>query len=69
MRIESAWIVKALDYLVPRATGIFIWATMVLELQEVDLASFHLFSFSIYFPFVLFLACRTKIRGGMRHVT
>ena len=37
--------------------------------QEVDLASFisvPLFIFfSIFFPFVLFLACRTRIRGGM----
>jgi len=45
--------------------------------QEVDLASFYLFSFfifllscfPIYFLFVLFSACRTKIRGGMSHVT
>jgi len=27
MGMEPAWIARALDYLVPRATGIFIWAT------------------------------------------
>ena len=35
-----------------------------------DLVSFP-FSifFSIYFPFVLFLACRARIRDSMGHVT
>ena len=27
---------KALDYLVPRATGIFIWATTVAEFLQVN---------------------------------
>jgi len=44
--------------------------------QEVDLVSFHLFSLFIflsyllsYSPFILFLACRTRVRGGMSQVT
>jgi len=39
MRMEPAWIVRALDYLVSYASGIFIWATTVtefLEFLEVD---------------------------------
>ena len=39
MRMEPAWIVRALNYLVPCASGIFIWATTVtefLEFLEVD---------------------------------
>ena len=36
MRMEPAWIAKALDYLVPRATGIFIWATTAAEFLQVN---------------------------------
>jgi len=34
MKVEPAWIAKALDYLVPRAVGIFIWATTVAEFLQ-----------------------------------
>ena len=41
--------------------------------QEVDLVSFISFSFSIffsiYFPFVLFLACRARISDDIGHMT
>ena len=36
MGVEPTWIMKALDYLVPRATGIFIWATTVAEFLQVN---------------------------------
>ena len=36
MGVEPAWIAKALDYLVPRATGIFIWATTAAEFLQVN---------------------------------
>jgi len=36
MRVGDEWVKKALDYLVPRATGIFIWATTVAEFLELD---------------------------------
>ena len=36
MEVEPAWIVTALDYLVPHAVGIFIWATMVAEFLQVN---------------------------------
>ena len=36
MGMEPAWTAKALDYLVPRATGIFIWATTVAEFLQVN---------------------------------
>jgi len=32
----DAWIKRALDHLVPRAAGIFIWATTVADFLEVD---------------------------------
>ena len=31
MGVEPTWITKALDYLVPPANGIFIWATTAAE--------------------------------------
>jgi len=31
MGMEEAWIVQAVDYLAPRAAGIFIWATTVAD--------------------------------------
>jgi len=34
MGVEPAWIAKALDYLVPRAVGVFIWATTVAEFLQ-----------------------------------
>jgi len=36
MGVEPAWTAKALDYLVPRATGIFIWATAAAEFLQVN---------------------------------
>ena len=34
MDVEPAWITKALDYLVPRALGVFIWALTVAEFLQ-----------------------------------
>ena len=34
--MELTWTAKALDYLVPRATGIFIWATTAAEFLQVN---------------------------------
>ena len=34
MEVEPEWIAKALDYLVPRAVGVFIWATTVAEFLQ-----------------------------------
>jgi len=43
MKMEPAWIAKALDYLVPGAAGIFIWATTVANFLEDDPeARFHI---------------------------
>jgi len=43
MAMEPAWIAEALDYLVPRASGIFIWATTVADFLEDDPeARFHI---------------------------
>jgi len=36
MGMEPTWIAKALDYLTPRATGIFIWATTAAEFLQVN---------------------------------
>jgi len=36
MEVEPAWTTKALDYLVPRAAGVFIWATTVAEFLRVN---------------------------------
>jgi len=36
MKMEPAWIATALDYLVPGAAGIFIWATTVADFLEDD---------------------------------
>ena len=36
MEVEPTWIMKALDYLVPRATGIFIWVTTAAEFLQVN---------------------------------
>jgi len=36
MEVEPAWIGTALDYLVPHAVGIFIWATTVAEFLQVN---------------------------------
>ena len=36
MRVGDEWVKKAPDCLVPRATGIFIWATTVAEFLELD---------------------------------
>ena len=36
MGVEPTWTTKALDYLVPRATGIFIWATTTAEFLQVN---------------------------------
>jgi len=36
MKMKSTWIAKALDYLVPGAAGIFIWATTVANFLEDD---------------------------------
>jgi len=36
MKMTPAWIAKALDYLVPGAAGIFIWATTVADFLEDD---------------------------------
>ena len=36
MEQEPVWIAKALDYLVPRALGVFIWATTVAEFLQVN---------------------------------
>ena len=36
MKMKPAWIAKALDYLVPRAAGIFVWATTVANFLERD---------------------------------
>ena len=36
MGVEPTWITKALDYLVPLATGIFIWATTTAEFLQVN---------------------------------
>jgi len=36
MRMEPGWIARALDYLVPGAAGIFIWATTVANFLEDD---------------------------------
>jgi len=43
MAMEPAWIAEALDYLVPGASGIFIWATTVADFLEDDPeARFHI---------------------------
>ena len=43
MGVGPAWIAEALGYLVPRATGIFIWATTVAEfLQDNPQARFYM---------------------------
>ena len=34
MEVEPGWATKALDYLVPRALGVFIWATTVAEFLQ-----------------------------------
>ena len=34
MEVEAGWSTKVLDYLVPRALGVFIWATMVAEFLQ-----------------------------------
>jgi len=36
MKMKPAWIAKALDYLVPGAAGIFVWATTVANFLEGD---------------------------------
>ena len=36
MKMKAGWIAKALDYLVPRAGGIFIWATTAANFLESD---------------------------------
>jgi len=36
MEMEPAWIARALDYLVPRATGIFIWATTTAKFLQIN---------------------------------
>ena len=36
MKVGDEWVKKALGYLVPRATGIFIWATTVADFLELD---------------------------------
>ena len=36
MGMEPGWIAEALGYLVPRATGIFIWATTAAEFLQVN---------------------------------
>ena len=36
MGVGPAWIAEALDYLVPYATSIFIWATIVAEFLQVN---------------------------------
>ena len=36
MGVGPEWVVMALDYLVSRATGIFIWATTVAEFLQVN---------------------------------
>jgi len=36
MRMEPGWIARALDYLVPGAAGIFVWATTVANFLEDD---------------------------------
>ena len=36
MGVGPEWVVMALDYLVSRATGIFIWATIVAEFLQVN---------------------------------
>ena len=46
----SAWIKRALDRLVPRAAGIFIWATTVADFLEVD-------------PRIRFVILESKKRG------
>ena len=39
MKMKAGWIAKALDHLVPRAAGIFIWATTAANFLESDLES------------------------------
>jgi len=34
MGMEEAWVTEALDYLVPRAAGMFIWATTVADFLQ-----------------------------------
>ena len=42
MKVGDDWVKKALDYLVPCATGIFIWATTVADfLQENSARRLH----------------------------
>jgi len=36
MGMEEAWVVQAVDYLVPRAAGIFIWATTVADFLRLN---------------------------------
>jgi len=36
MGMEEAWIVQAVDYLAPRAAGIFIWATTVADFLRLN---------------------------------
>ena len=36
LKVEPAWMSKALDFLVPRALGIFIWATTVADFLSVN---------------------------------
>jgi len=36
IKMKAGWIAKTLDYLVPRAAGIFIWATTAVNFLESD---------------------------------
>ena len=36
MGVEDVWIEKALDYLIPRTAGIFIWATTIASFLRMD---------------------------------
>ena len=36
MGMEEAWVVQAADYLVPRASGVFIWATTVTDFLRLN---------------------------------
>jgi len=51
MGVESAWIAKALDYLVPHAIGILIWVITIADFLE-DLHSLHTIVVKILFGHV-----------------
>jgi len=74
MAMEPAWIAEALDYLVPGASGIFIWATTVADFLEYDPeARFHILKSKkggddIERMDDLFSLYATIVRAGFGHI-